>query len=229
MDDKRQSSPPEGEPNEPNNEPNKDDGSARERLLEAATKLFAANGLEGTSTRDIAKAAEVNISLISYYFGGKEGLYKAVIFEFATQTAARVGNSLQGLDLSNLTAETFKKRMHSFLSGMLPIKLASRDIHLILQREMLAGLPHAKEVYENVFSKILESVVEVYKAGQKKGFIRDDINPYILFFSMVHSTDVYMQMCRCETQVQGKILKLPDQMDEYINQVYRIFVEGVLV
>src|SRR4051812_37545337 len=92
-------------------ESSKDDASARERLLTVATKLFAENGLDGTSTRDIAKAADLNISLISYYFGGKEGLYKTVIAEFATSTAARVETLLQGVDVENLTKESFQKFM----------------------------------------------------------------------------------------------------------------------
>lgn len=207
----------------------KDDGSARTRLLEAATQLFSAKGLAGTSIRDIAKAADLNISLISYYFGGKEGLYKAVIYEFANQMATRVENLLKPLELQTLSRETFSKGMHSFIQEMLPMKMASREMQLILQREMMAGFPHAKEVYENVFSKTLENVIGIYKMGQKKGFIRQDINPYIVFFSMIHATDVYLQMCRCETHIQDEILKLPEQMDEYVDQIHRIFVEGVLV
>ncbi len=42
------------------------------QILEVAEKLFAANGFDGTSIRDIASEAEVNIAMISYYFGSKE-------------------------------------------------------------------------------------------------------------------------------------------------------------
>jgi len=51
---------------------------ARNRLLDAALSLFADKGYSKTSTREIAQAAQVNIASISYYFGDKEGLYKAV-------------------------------------------------------------------------------------------------------------------------------------------------------
>ncbi|HEX7868511.1 MAG TPA: TetR family transcriptional regulator [Chryseobacterium sp.] len=46
--------------------------SKEENILFAAEKLFAENGFQGTSTREISKAANVNISMISYYFGSKE-------------------------------------------------------------------------------------------------------------------------------------------------------------
>ncbi len=51
----------------------------KERIIEAALELFAKKGFDGTSIRDISKFAEVNVSMISYYFGSKQGLYKAII------------------------------------------------------------------------------------------------------------------------------------------------------
>jgi TetR/AcrR family transcriptional regulator, regulator of cefoperazone and chloramphenicol sensitivity len=58
------------------------DGEAtRERLLWAGLQLFANQGFAKTSTRELAEAASVNVAAISYYFGDKAGLYRAVFFE----------------------------------------------------------------------------------------------------------------------------------------------------
>ena len=57
-----------------------DGEQSRERLLHAALRLFAHQGYERTSTREIAEAAAANVAAISYYFGDKAGLYKAVFF-----------------------------------------------------------------------------------------------------------------------------------------------------
>jgi len=54
---------------------------ARNRLLDAALALFAEKGFSKTSTREIARAAQVNIASISYYFGDKHGLYRAVFMD----------------------------------------------------------------------------------------------------------------------------------------------------
>ena len=54
---------------------------SRERLLQAGLRLFADQGFSKTSTRDIAEAAQTNVAAISYYFGDKAGLYRAVFFE----------------------------------------------------------------------------------------------------------------------------------------------------
>lgn len=62
--------------------PGRSDGeAARERLLHAGLRLFAEQGYAKTSTRELAEAAQVNIAAISYYFGDKAGLYRAVFFE----------------------------------------------------------------------------------------------------------------------------------------------------
>jgi AcrR family transcriptional regulator len=52
---------------------------SREALLDAALTEFAAHGYAGARTTDIATRAGVNKQLISYYFGGKEGLYQALV------------------------------------------------------------------------------------------------------------------------------------------------------
>jgi TetR/AcrR family transcriptional regulator, regulator of cefoperazone and chloramphenicol sensitivity len=54
---------------------------ARERLLLAALRLFADQGFARTSTREIAQAAGANVAAIRYYFGDKEGLYRAAYTE----------------------------------------------------------------------------------------------------------------------------------------------------
>ncbi|HJV36470.1 TetR/AcrR family transcriptional regulator [Geomonas sp.] len=57
------------------------DNNCRAQLIAAATPLFARRGVNGVSTRELARAAGVNSSMISYHFGGKEGLYEAVLRE----------------------------------------------------------------------------------------------------------------------------------------------------
>lgn len=58
-----------------------DDLQPREKILLIALELFAEQGFERATVRQIAKKAEVNLSAISYYFGDKAGLYKAAFLE----------------------------------------------------------------------------------------------------------------------------------------------------
>ena len=51
----------------------------REQILAAAENLFVEKGFEGTSIRELAQAADVNIAMISYYFGSKEKLMEELV------------------------------------------------------------------------------------------------------------------------------------------------------
>ena len=53
--------------------------ATRDRILDAAVALFAVNGYESTAVRAIVQRAGTNLNSINYYFGGKLGLYKAVL------------------------------------------------------------------------------------------------------------------------------------------------------
>ena len=59
--------------------PVKKDENSKARILEAATALFARKGFDGTSIREICKTANVNLCMISYYWGGKQELYQGII------------------------------------------------------------------------------------------------------------------------------------------------------
>jgi len=50
--------------------------NTKAKILNASIKLFAQYGYDGVGIRRIAKEAGVNSSMISYYFGNKENLYK---------------------------------------------------------------------------------------------------------------------------------------------------------
>lgn len=59
----------------------------RERLLVAATRLFADSGYRGASVRDICNQAGANPGAISYHFGGKRQLYRSVLRQAAGMLA----------------------------------------------------------------------------------------------------------------------------------------------
>ncbi len=59
--------------------------NSKHNLIQAAIKEFSKHRYEGASTRAIAKRANINISAIAYHFGGKQGLYDAVL-EYISKT-----------------------------------------------------------------------------------------------------------------------------------------------
>jgi TetR/AcrR family transcriptional regulator len=83
----------------------RDPQRARQRLLDAAAEEFGAKGFEGARVRDIAARAGLNMQLISYYFGGKAGLYAELQRQWG-QASAGLASPDQPLD--QVVASFFK-------------------------------------------------------------------------------------------------------------------------
>jgi AcrR family transcriptional regulator len=105
---------------------------ARARLLQAGLRLFAQQGYSRTSTRELAENARVNVAAISYYFGDKAGLYRAVFFEplgAPIDEASRITAPGQGLlkSLCNFF-EIFLAPLRHGEAAQLCIKLRFREM-----------------------------------------------------------------------------------------------------
>lgn len=106
---------------------------AKCRLLDAALVLFSEQGFARTSTREIAQTAQANIAAISYYFGDKAGLYRAVF------TDPRCNPGPKGADLAAMEG-TLVDLLKALLIGFTePLKQGERLRHSmrLIFREML--------------------------------------------------------------------------------------------
>lgn len=206
-----------------------EDVGSKEKLILEAGRLFAEKGFAGVSTRDIAGAAHVNISLISYYFQGKEGLYKAVIEAFALQAQSQLQSRLGELEKMEMTKQAYTNFMSGIIRAMIKMKELYPYMSSIMYRELIAGLPYAREIHEQVFSTMVEKMVGLMEMAQKKKLLRKDLHLPVLFISMVHAVDAYFLMSRCDTRIAKRCIKVPEHSDQYADQIVKIFVEGVLL
>ena len=78
--------------------------STKARILAAAEEVFAAKGFEGASTREIAAAAEVNISSLHYHWESKETLYFAVFEDIYDRIVGLVRSSIPDASLERPTS-----------------------------------------------------------------------------------------------------------------------------
>lgn len=89
----------------------KDEEHVKLRILKATRKLAAARGFDVTTVREICREADANISLVSYYYGGKEQLFEAMLDEFMLGRQFSDALRQEGLDpvtgLERLVARLF--------------------------------------------------------------------------------------------------------------------------
>jgi len=115
---------------------------ARARLLEAGLQCFADRGLDGVTIREIARVAGQNSAAITYYFGGKEGLYGAVLdavmrfFRNHVREARRIWDALnEGNTSPEQALELLKRIQRGFALGILTDAKAAQFALLMVREQ----------------------------------------------------------------------------------------------
>ena len=111
----------------------------KEELLDVAQRLFAEKGFFGTSTRDLSKVAGCNIAMISYHFGGKEGLYEAVLLRHFQRTKTRYLSTASEPKAWPEFRDPMKRQLCSSLFEFARAAILNTEMQKILCREMMSG------------------------------------------------------------------------------------------
>jgi AcrR family transcriptional regulator len=182
----------------------------RKRIRKVATKLFVEKGFENTTTRDIAKAADINKAALYYYFDSKEELLYQILDD-----TVRIGlDRIREIERSKIS---LKKKLTAVTDMYTLYYAYDTDMMKLLVHDQKSLRPeHKKKLvrlqkdYVKVFVKILEDL-------KKNGEI-SDIDTTVCafaFFGMVHWAYRWYS--------PGGRIK-PDQLSEMFNQ---IFTKGI--
>jgi len=143
----------------------------RELLLQAAAPIFAERGLEGSTVKDIAASAGVNVALISYHFGGKEGLYKALLHSIGTERLAAAERILQPVK----SHDEFRLRLKLFFDEFMLFHVRNPHCMRIVHRDFDVQQPIVGEVFKEILLKIYFRLQEFFEDAKRAGVIRDDV------------------------------------------------------
>jgi AcrR family transcriptional regulator len=155
-----------------------DTQDTRELLLKAASKLFAEKGFEAVTTRNLAEAADVNIAMIAYYFGSKDGLFKAMIEERFPKTVTKL-RSIQKQE------GTAWDKISAIIDLYVERIAGDGSFHKVVFRELT--LEHRTEHRELILSGIEQNwkiIISYIEEGQESGLFKSDIDPEFTIASM---------------------------------------------
>jgi AcrR family transcriptional regulator len=163
-------------------------------ILAVAEQLFADNGFDGTSVRDIAQLANVNLAMISYYFGSKEKLLEVLIEDRAGYTLGIIE------ELSKNQTLTPWDKIDRLVDFYVERILNNHRFHCIMSQQFNnARSPEIKEQLINIKLRNLEQIKKVIADGQKKKmFCKVDIELTMasVFGTLTHVTSSKSLYCR---------------------------------
>ncbi|MFA6571739.1 MAG: TetR/AcrR family transcriptional regulator, partial [Bacteroidota bacterium] len=115
----------------------------KERILRSAAELIAHKGYSAVGVREIAAKADINISMISYYFGSKVGILKAIIEDYFKELKIVVADAAErGKNPEEVTKY--------FVSNLVTLIRRKTDICKVAFMQMPVDLPEVTEYKLNL-------------------------------------------------------------------------------
>ena len=142
------------------------DGNTRSSIIAAARTLFARRGLEGTSVREVAEAANVNNAMIYYHFTDKVGMYRAVLADSFTEFDRIWEHELFSTDAST------RVKIQKYVDELIRFQHDNEEIRRILSMEFASCGKNIKWLADNFFNHSYEKLVAILKEGVKRGELK---------------------------------------------------------
>lgn len=156
----------------------------QEHIIDVAEKLFAHNGFNGTSVRDIAQQADVNVAMISYYFGSKEKLLAAVFTKKAVGIQMQIEEILSNEMLSSID------KVYKLIDTYIARILRHPNFHKIMVREQLAERDHEiANLIRETKEKNQKLVATIIHNGQKNGDFVKNVDLPLLMTTLFGTTN----------------------------------------
>ena len=190
----------------------------RTKLIETATPLFADNGLAGVSVRELAQAAGANVAAVSYHFGGKEGLYHAVL-EYQFEPIAAALERIQ--TMSSLPPI---ERLNYYASLVAGVHHQRPYLLRFVHSELTCSTAAFEAVIKKYIPRIFRFLRQALEDGVAAGDFRPDLDVDFACISLAGILNFYFIV----KPLAQQLLPVPGLGDEkYVSQAFAIYLNGI--
>jgi len=123
----------------------------RTHIIETAMDLFAGKGYEGTSIRDIAEKASVNLAMVNYYFGSKEKLFENIVEYKSSVTRGILDEILKNNKLSAI------EKIYAIIDSYVEKLFTHRSFHRLIYQELI--LNQREELQNSIVNNLAPNSV----------------------------------------------------------------------
>ncbi|MBI2838450.1 MAG: TetR/AcrR family transcriptional regulator [Acidobacteria bacterium] len=189
--------------------------------MTAGAELFTLHGFGGTRVQKIARQARANKAMISYYFGGKQGLYQAILVD----TFGAVEDRFETIRKAQDGADVRLRRFVDLLASVASQRPAFAAMVL---REVLSGGRQIDDRVWPLFLSVFRLVRDIVEQGVREGTFRR-VDAFHTHLGLLGSVLFYFATVqfRQKLAAEGKLpVKLPRQ-DQYIRHIQDLMIRGL--
>jgi len=139
--------------------------ATRDFIIEVATDLFGQHGYQGVTVRQLTLAAKVNLSAITYHFGGKEELYRTTVEALMERIGGLIGAPVKALRVAAGEAgadrAALRRAAETFIRDWAQLVLANADVQRrlpVLAMELVSPSPVFPIIYEHFYRRLYEAL-----------------------------------------------------------------------
>lgn len=158
----------------------------KDHIVQIAIELFAEKGFEGTSIRELAAKAEVNVAMINYYFGSKDKLFEAIVEKKSSHMKGKLeelanDKNMSEIDKIDVIIESYVERL-----------LSQPGYHRVIHQELL--VEQRSELHLQILkvfkgnTMIVKSIIE---SGIKKKVFKK-VDPELTMASIIGTINQLM-------------------------------------
>jgi AcrR family transcriptional regulator len=184
----------------------------RDHIMDVATDLFAEKGFEGTSIRDLAQKADVNIAMVNYYFGSKDKLFEALVERKASFMKEKIEELAENKVLTEI------EKIDAIIDSYVDRILSNPNFHKVLQQELL--VTHRQELHLNVIdilSQNIKNITGIIEKGiRKKVFKKVDAQlTYASIIGTISQVTTSKTLCNV-------LMKQEFSFDPYNDETFKV-------
>ena len=179
-----------------------EDPATARRILAAAESHFAALGLAGARTEEIATAAHANKAMLYYYFGDKRRLHRAVLENLLRQFR-------KGVLAPPRKGISPREKLFGYVEAYFDFLASHPNYPRLVQREAMEAGGKFLGMVRAYFRPLVQALARTVEEGMVAGEFRD-VDPNQIALIMLGMTTSYFAAAPILSQVTGQNLLAPD-------------------
>jgi AcrR family transcriptional regulator len=194
----------------------------RETLLRAARELMVERGFPRVTVRDVAKRAGVGPALVNYYFGGKSGLFAAIIEQVALDIRERLERAKQQ---SGPITERIRGFVREFVDAMAADPYLPR---LLAEQVLFADEEVIDRFARELAAPNLAEIRNLLTEGIASGELRD-VDPKFVVPSMIGACLYFFLAARLVCRLFDLEKITPALADDFAKSTADLILQGLLL